>query len=104
MCRKRREFLVREQQMSVIMGIVMLLSSVALLFKAFRKIRFWDRWYMDHVGLDKDVQETTIFLAWYGFVVYSGQAFVRIIAVRKLHRDVIWHAFVASCISLLFLV
>lgn len=100
---KRREHLVREQGMSVCMGCAMLISSVALLFKAFRKIRFWDVWYLDHVALDQDVMETTVFLTWYGVAVYTGQAFVRFVAGRKLHRDVIWHAFVASCVSLLFL-
>merc|ERR1719199_393894 len=85
------------------MGIVLLLSSVAMLFKAFRKIRFWNVWYLDHTDMDKDVQETTVFLAWYGFIVYAGQALVRFIAGRKLRRDVIWHAFVASCVSLFFL-
>jgi len=100
---KRRDFLVREQGMSVIMGIVMLISSVALLFKAFRKMRFWDKWYLDHHDEDEDVEEATVFLAWYGFIVYSGQAFVRFVAGRKLQRDVIWHAFAASCVSLVFL-
>jgi hypothetical protein len=101
--KKRREFLVREQTMSVIMGIVMLFSSVGLLFKAFRKIRYWSKWHLDHLDMDEDVQSTTVFLAWYGFIVYTGQAFVRFIAGRRLKRDVIWHGFAASIVSLLFL-
>jgi len=99
----RREVLIREQTMSVLMGIWMLISCVALLFKAFRKIRFWDVWYLDHLDMDQDVVDATIFLSWYGVVVYSGQAFVRFVAGRKLHRDVIWQAFVASIVSLVFL-
>lgn len=101
--KSRRDSLVREQGLGVTMGIVMLLSSVALLFKAFRKIRFWDKWYLDHLDMDQDVVEATVFLTWYGFVVYSGQAFVRFIAARMLRRDIIWNAFVASCISLLYM-
>merc|ERR1711862_465891 len=99
----RRAQLVREQGMSVCMGIVMLISSIALLFKAFRKIRFWDRWYLDHHAMDEDVEETTMFLAWYGVVVYSLQAIVRWLCARKLQRSVIWHSLVASCVSLIFL-
>lgn len=100
---KRREHLVREQTMSVIMGIVLLISSVGLLFKAFRKIRYWDKWYVDHAKMDEDVQDTTVFLAWYGAVVYVGQALVRFLVARVLRRHVIWHAFAASCVSMLFL-
>mmetsp|Transcript_20568 Transcript_20568/g.34089 ORF Transcript_20568/g.34089 Transcript_20568/m.34089 type:complete len:288 (-) Transcript_20568:111-974(-) len=100
---RRREFLVREQTMSVIMGIVMLISSAALLFKAFRKIKFWNRWYYDHYNMDQDVANATRFLAWYGVVVYSGQALVRLVVGMKLRRVAVWHAFVASCVSLVFL-
>lgn len=100
---KRREVLLREQTMGVLMGIWMLFSSVGLLLKAFRKIRFWDVWYLDHLNMDQDVIEATIFLSWYGVVVYTGQAFVRYVAHRKLKRDAIWHAWVASLVSLLFL-
>lgn len=100
---KRREVLLREQTMGVLMGVWMLISSVGLLLKAFRKIRFWDVWYLDHLDMDQDVVDATIFLSWYGVVVYGGQAFIRYVAHRKLKRDVIWHAFVASLVSLVFL-
>lgn len=100
---RRRQFLIREQTMSVLMGLVMLISSAALLFKAFRKLRFWDRWYLDHYDMDDDVTNATRFLAWYGVVVYSGQAIVRLIVGRKLRRIAVWHAFVASCVSVVFL-
>mmetsp|Transcript_37730 Transcript_37730/g.59725 ORF Transcript_37730/g.59725 Transcript_37730/m.59725 type:complete len:278 (-) Transcript_37730:113-946(-) len=99
----RRAQLVREQGMSVCMGIVMLISSIALLFKAFRKMRFWDKWYHDHHDMDEDIRDTTIFLAWYGFVAYVIQAFVRWFCARKLRRSVLWQGFVASCVSLAFL-
>merc|ERR1711924_300819 len=52
---------------------------------------------------DEDVQETTVFLAWYGAVVYVGQALVRFVVARVLRRHVIWHAFATSCVSMLFL-
>lgn len=99
----RRAQLVREQGMSVCMGIVMLISSVALLFKAFRKIRFWDKWFLDHHAMDQDVENTTVFLAWYGSFAYLVQAFVRWYFARSLKRSVLWQAFVASLVSLIFL-
>lgn len=101
--RHRRRFLVREQILSVTMGCVMLLSSAALLFKAFRKIKFWHYWYKDHEDMDKDVEWATEFLAWYGFAVYVLQAIFRFIAARKLRRQIMWHGFVASVVSLVFL-
>jgi hypothetical protein len=99
----RRTQLVREQGMSVSMGCIMLISSIALLFKAFRKIRFWNKWYLDHHAMDQDVEDTTVFLAWYGVIVYLIQALARWFCARKLRRSVLWHALVASCVSLLFL-
>jgi hypothetical protein len=100
---KRRTTLVREQTMSVLCGIVMLISSVAMLFKAFRKLRYWDIWHEDHLLMDEDIRETTVFLTWYGVVVYGGQVLVRYIAGKKLRHAVIWNACVASTMSLLFL-
>jgi hypothetical protein len=100
----RRAALVLEQSMSVFMGLTMLLSSVALLFKAFRKIKFWNKWYVDHMDLDKDVEEITMYLAWHAAAVYIVQAFVRFLVARQVHREIIWHAFVVSGVSLTFLV
>lgn len=101
--KQRRTFLVREQVLCECMGIVMLISSVALLFKAFRKISHWDKWYLDHTDMDMEAEWATEFLAWYGFVVYLIQGVVRFCAARKLRRSLVWHAFVASVVSLLFL-
>lgn len=102
--RKTRRFLlVREQILSECMGIVMLISATGLLFKAFRKIKFWDQWYLEHEDMDKEAQWATEFLAWYGFSMYLLQAGFRFKAARKLSRSIIWHAFVASVVSLLFL-
>lgn len=101
--RRRRRHLGREQCFSVIMGIVMLISACALLFKAFRKIRFWDKWYQDHNSMDQEVEWVQEFLAWYGFSVYLLQAIFRGVAGCKLRRSIIWHAFVASVVSLVFL-
>lgn len=101
--KSRRRHLVREQILSETMGIVMLISSVALLFKAFRKIKFWNVWYKDHAAMDDRVQYITEVLAWYGFTVYILQAIIRFAAARKLQRQVIWHGFIASVVSLIFL-
>lgn len=100
---ERRRFLVREQIVAITMGIVMLLSSAGLLFKAFRKIKFWKVWYKDHENMDSEVQFAMEFLAWYGFTVYLLQAIFRFVMARKLKRQIIWHAFVASVVSLVFL-
>jgi len=99
----RRKFLIREQIGSTIMGLVLLISSAALLFKAFRKIKFWTRWYEDHARMDAEAQWVLEFLAWYGFSVYFLQAIFRFVAARKLRRQILWHCFVASVVSLLFL-
>jgi len=103
---RRRRFLVREQIVSITMGLVMLLSSAALLFKAFRKIRFWHKWYQDQLlreAMDSNVQFASEFLAWYGFSWYVVQAAVRLWAGMRLRRSIVWHAFVASVVSVLFL-
>jgi len=101
--RSKRKHLVREQILSETMGCVMLISAAALLFKAFRKIQFWDKWYLDHRDMDSEAEWATEFLAWYGFSVYLLQAIFRFAAGRKLDRRIIWHAFVASVVSLIFL-
>jgi len=100
---KRRRSLAREQVLSITMSIVMLLSSCAMLFKAMRKFKMWDRWYTDHTDMDNDVQQTTEVLAWWGFSTYAIQAGVRLVAACKLQRSIVWHAFVASVVSTLFL-
>jgi len=99
----RRKSLMREQLFSVLMGIGMLISSVALLFKAFRKLRFWDQWEKDHQNMDKEVAEVTDWLAWVGFVIYSLQAVFRFFAGRQLRQALVWHCFVASMVSLTYL-
>lgn len=99
----RRRFLVREQVLGEVMGIVMLISSCALLFKAFRKLKFWAVWYKDHQVMDDNIQRITEILAWYGFAIYVVQGVVRFFAGRRLRRQIIWHGFVASIVSLIFL-
>lgn len=101
--KSRRRFLVREQIAAMVMGLVMLLSSAGLLFKAFRKIKFWRVWYDDHDDMDKETQWITEFLAWNGFSLYFLQAIFRLIAARKIRRSFVWNTFVASVVSLLFL-
>jgi len=100
---RRRAHLLREQQVSVLMGLVMLISVIGLLFKAFRKLRFWDKWHLDHIGLDEDAATATEFLAWYGAAVYTLQAGMRLLVAVRLRRAFAWHGFVTSIVSLLFL-
>jgi hypothetical protein len=100
---KRRSSLFREQLCSVLMGMAMLISSVALLFKAFRKLKFWDKWYLDHIDMDKEAAIATDWLAWWGFGIYSLQALFRFFAGRRLRQSLVWHAFWASVVSLLYL-
>jgi len=99
----RRRSLIREQICSVLMGIVMLISSVSLLFKAFRKLRFWDKWYLDHVNMDKEAMMATDWLAWWGCGIYTLQALFRFVAGRKLRQHLVWHCFIASVVSLVYL-
>mmetsp|Transcript_65764 Transcript_65764/g.140701 ORF Transcript_65764/g.140701 Transcript_65764/m.140701 type:complete len:300 (+) Transcript_65764:68-967(+) len=100
---RRRHFLHREQVLSTTMGLVMLVSCAALLFKAARKLKFWDKWYLDHRSLDEDSAWADEFLAWYGFAMYVIQACFRLAAAMKLRRMILWHGFSSSVVSLLFL-
>eukprot|EP00438_Fugacium_kawagutii_P024232 Skav223093 [mRNA] locus=scaffold419:482651:489867:+ [translate_table: standard] len=70
---ERKRFLLREQLLNVLMGLSLLVAAAALVFKAARKIRFWDKWYTDHQDMDKEAQWATEFLAWYGFGFYLLQ-------------------------------
>lgn len=99
----RLKSLKREQMFSVLMGIGMLISSVALLFKAFRKLRFWDKWELDHQNMDQEVATVTDWLAWWGFGIYSLQAVFRFFAGRQLRQALVWHCFVSSMVSLTYL-
>lgn len=99
----RRTSLVREQVCSVCMGCVMLISSVSLLFKAFRKLRFWDKWYHDHTDMDKEAMVAIDWLAWWGFGIYTVQAVFRFFSGRVLKQALVWHCFIVSVVSLIFL-
>jgi len=99
----RLKSLKREQLFSVLMGIGMLISSVALLFKAFRKLRFWDKWESDHHEMDQEVATMTDWLAWWGFGIYTIQAVFRFFAGRQLRQALVWHCFVSSMVSLTYL-
>ncbi|CAK0832324.1 unnamed protein product [Prorocentrum cordatum] len=99
----RRKQLHREQALNVTMGCVMLISAAGLLFKAARKFKFWNKWYLDHAEFDREAQFVMEFLAWYGFSVYVLTAVIRLVFARKLRRQLIWHGFVVSVISLTFL-
>mmetsp|Transcript_12592 Transcript_12592/g.34857 ORF Transcript_12592/g.34857 Transcript_12592/m.34857 type:complete len:272 (-) Transcript_12592:256-1071(-) len=101
--KERRSSLIREQRLSLCMGLVMVISSVALLFKAFRKAIYWSSWYSDHLDLDADVRWATLFLAVYGSCIYTLHAFVRYFVWLRLRRSIIWQGFITSVISLFFL-
>lgn len=101
--KRRRKILAREQVFCIIMGIVMLISAASMIFKAFRKIRFWDKWHLDHKNLDDDIIVTTEWLAWWGFATYVIQAVIRCMAAIRTSRSIVWHGFWASVTSLLFL-
>lgn len=99
----RRKDLVREQIISITMGLLMLISAGALIFKAARKIRFWDRWEKDHRNQDQEIELITEHLAWWGFAVYLLQAVFRCWAAVQIKRPILWHSFWCSVVSLLFL-
>eukprot|EP00927_Polykrikos_kofoidii_P046009 TRINITY_DN40192_c0_g1_i1.p1 TRINITY_DN40192_c0_g1~~TRINITY_DN40192_c0_g1_i1.p1 ORF type:complete len:285 (-),score=36.58 TRINITY_DN40192_c0_g1_i1:32-886(-) len=102
---RRLSQLYREQFLSICMALVMLISSCALLFKAFRKIRFWKIWYSDMQlrQMDEEVQNITAWLAWTGFAIYIVQAIFRALARCKVNVSTLTHGFVASCVSLVYL-
>jgi hypothetical protein len=100
---RRRVYLRREKCMSFFMGIVMLISSVALLVKACRKWMYWDTWYMDHTDVDRNAAFATVFLSWYGVVVYTFQAILRGTVGQVLKRKVVRYSLIASLVSLMYL-
>lgn len=100
---RRRAHLFREKYVSFAMAAIMITSSVALLLKAVRKLMYWDVWYKDHWDMDRDAKFATIFLTWYGVVVYGGQSFLRGVAVTVLPQPVVGQGFTASLVSLSFL-
>jgi len=99
---QRHRDLRREQLFAIVMGIGMLVSCAALLFKAFRKIKFWDQWYLDHSVQDQDIELVTRVMAWVGFVCYLFQASVRFYVGRITHKQIVWHSFAVSVVSLVF--
>eukprot|EP00747_Dinoflagellata_sp_TGD_P179483 gnl/TRDRNA2_/TRDRNA2_30349_c0_seq1.p1 gnl/TRDRNA2_/TRDRNA2_30349_c0~~gnl/TRDRNA2_/TRDRNA2_30349_c0_seq1.p1 ORF type:complete len:303 (+),score=41.88 gnl/TRDRNA2_/TRDRNA2_30349_c0_seq1:92-1000(+) len=100
---RRRRDLIREQALSVFMGLVILISSAALLFKAARKAKFWDVWYKDHTTMDREIREVTEHLAWWGFVIYVLQAAVRFVGAWHIRRSIVCNGGVTSVVSLLFM-
>jgi len=101
--KRRRRYLVREKYLNTLMGVVMLMSSAALIFKAIRKIKYWNTWYLDHVGLDEDVVTASTFLACYGCALYTIHAVFRGYCGYVMKRAVVWNGFITSVVSLLFL-
>lgn len=100
---KRRQLLGKEQALSISMGLVLLVSSASIVFKAFRKLKFWDVWYKDHHHMDEEAKWAEEVLAWYGFAFFLLQAVARYFFGRKLRRSLIWHTFWCSVVSLCFL-
>lgn len=100
---KRRVYLSREKSISLLMGFVMLVSTIALLTKAIRKMMYWDQWYEDHMKMDQDAMFATIFLTWYGVAIYSSQAVVRGFVATIMNRSVVWVGLTCSLVTLLYL-
>lgn len=100
---RRRQHLVREKYLIVGMGCLMFVCSFTLLGKSIRKIKFWDRWYQDHMLMDVDAKFATMFLAWYGSVVYGLQAFIRGALGKAFDVTVLWYGFETSLVSLVFI-
>lgn len=100
--RRKRE-LKRERDISVFMGLVMIISSAAMFTKAIRKAYYWNIWYLDHKDLDEEIEFAQKFLSMYGFAIYSLTAFIRFLSAIKLKKVIVWHAFGASVVSVLFL-
>jgi len=99
---QRRRDLHREQGLAIFMGLAMLVGAAALLFKAFRKIKFWDVWYLDHTEQDLEIEKVTDLMAWWGFGGYLVQAVLRFLAARKIRRSLVWHCFTVSVVCLVF--
>jgi len=99
---QRRRDLHREQAFAITMGLAMMVSCTGLLFKAFRKIRFWDVWYLDHAAQDEEIIRVSELMAWWGFAGYFVQALLRFLGARRLRRSIVWHAFAVSVVSLIF--
>ncbi|CAD7933147.1 unnamed protein product [Amoebophrya sp. A25] len=104
---ERRRDLVREQILSIGIACAMLLSSVALMFKAARKYRFWDRWYEDHQTQDESIRSMCEVLAWKSGALYFLHAGVRYLARadtpgHKFTNHIFWVSLVSSlyCIVL----
>merc|ERR1712232_756496 len=85
----------------------MMLSSTALLFKAVRKFKFWDKWYEDHEQQDESVRLMCEVLAWKSGLAYFLHCCVRYFARTELvgHKftnHVFWVSFV-SCVYCMLL-
>lgn len=102
---RRRKQLFREQGFSIFMACTLLMSAVALLFKAFRKLRFWNSWYEQslRMAMETEIMEVTRWLAWVGFCIYVIQAIFRVVAARRLKNCLVTHGCVASFVSLTYL-
>lgn len=53
--------------------------------------------------MNVEAQWVLEFLAWWGFAIYLIQAVFRCVMAVKMRRVILWHGFVASVVSLLFL-
>lgn len=102
MLKQRRRDLRREQVFAVSMGMAMLVSCVALLFKAIRKLSHWDRWHSDHSHFDELIQEVSAILAWLGLGCYSVQALMRGACARRVRISIVRRSCSISVVSLFF--
>lgn len=100
---QRRRDLRRERSLAVCMAMTMVACGATLAFKACRKIKLWDVWYLDHGVYDHEIHLMTSLMSWWGFAGYVLQAGMRFFAARVLRRAVVWHAFTLSAVTVAFL-
>merc|ERR1712183_339606 len=87
------------------MGLMLMISSCAIIYKAFLKLKRWETWYTykDQDRMNKEAEHVSQWLAWTGFAMYSVQAVVRCMGARKVQCTTLSHASVVSVICLVYL-
>lgn len=100
--RVRRKNMVTEQKFGMMIGVVLLLSCIALLVKAARKFRFWDQWHADHTAEDTNVEIMTEVLAWTAGGWFLLQFCARYWIQRKIRFNLLAHAWPVSAVGFLF--
>lgn len=80
---RKRDF-TREQKLSIAIGVILLLTSAVLMFKAARKFKFWEQWHKDSQATratsDQVIMKVCEVLAWKSGGMYALQAAIRYFA------------------------